>query len=105
MDFIFNDPVSVSKKEEPDLLLLGLDLSDLETIDGDRLSSNVLKLVKIPTQMLSKSEAEAVNTTGSEGHEIFKGSFSTNFVAMFVLSGPMDDLWSMINPSDKILSF
>ena len=97
MDFIFNDPISVSKKEEPDLILLGLDLSDLETIDGDRLSSNVLKLVKIPTQMLSKSEAEAVNTTGSEGHEVLKGSFSSNFIAMAVLSGPMDELWSMMN--------
>ena len=97
MDIIFNDPISVSKKEEPDLLLLGLDLSDLETIEGERLSSNVLKLIKIPTQMLSKSEAETVNTTGFEGHGIFRGSFGTNFVARYVLSIPMDDMWSVMN--------
>ena len=69
----------------PDLLLLVLDLSLLETTDGERLSSNVLKIIKIPTQMLSESEAEAVNTSGSTGSEVVKDSFGTNFVIMLVL--------------------
>ena len=41
MDIIFVNPISVSKGDEPDLLLLALDLSELETIQGKKLPSNV----------------------------------------------------------------
>ena len=41
MDVIFVDPINVSTGDEPDLLLLALDLSELETIEGKKLPSNV----------------------------------------------------------------
>ena len=41
MDVIFVSPINVSKEDEPDLLLLALDLSELETIEGKKLPSNV----------------------------------------------------------------
>ena len=34
---VFTDPITVSKGDEPDLALMVLDLSDLETVDGVKL--------------------------------------------------------------------
>jgi len=96
LDIIFNDPISVSSQEMPDVLLLALDLSLLETVDGEKLSSNVLKITKIPKQMLSESEVETVNTSGSTGSEVVKDSFALNFVTQLFLSGSMEELWGML---------
>ena len=53
MDLIFVNPINVSKGDEPDLLLLALDLSELETIQGKKLPSNIKISRQIPTQMLN----------------------------------------------------
>ena len=58
MDVIFVSPINVSKEDEPDLLLLALDLSELETIQGKKLPSNIKISRQIPTQMLNETEAE-----------------------------------------------
>ena len=49
LDVIFMNPINVSKGDEPDLLLLALDLSELETIQGKKLPSNVYIWRQIPT--------------------------------------------------------
>ena len=41
LDVIFMNPINVSKGDEPDLLLLALDFSELETIEGKKIPLNV----------------------------------------------------------------
>ena len=38
---IFVNPVNVSKGYEPDMVFLALDLSELETVEGERLPSAI----------------------------------------------------------------
>ena len=57
---IFVNPVNVSKGYEPDMVFLALDLSELETIQGERLPSKIYNYRQIPTQMLNATEAETV---------------------------------------------
>ena len=60
IDMIFVNPVNVSQGYEPDMVLLALDLSELETVQGERLPSTIYNYRQIPTQMLNKTEAETV---------------------------------------------
>ena len=57
---IFVNPVNVSQGYEPDMVLLALDLSELETVQGERLPSKIYNYRQIPTQMLNETEAEQV---------------------------------------------
>ena len=45
----FTDPLRVSAGEEPDLLLIQLNLSDFEDADGNKLPESVVKYASIPT--------------------------------------------------------
>ena len=45
----FTDPLRISSGDEPDLLLIQLDLSDFEDADGNKLSESVVKYLQIPT--------------------------------------------------------
>ena len=49
LQLIFSDPLQVSKGENPDLLLIAMDLSDIRTIEGEQLPSNNIKYMQIPT--------------------------------------------------------
>ena len=53
----FTDPLRVSAGDEPDLLLIQLNLSDFEDADGNKLPESVVKYALIPTQMGSAAEA------------------------------------------------
>ena len=57
---IFVNPVNVSQGYEPDMVLLALDLSELETVQGERLNSKIYNYKHIPTQMLNETEAKEV---------------------------------------------
>ena len=50
-DVIFSNPITVSTEDEPNLLVVLLDLSDFEDSDGKKLPASVLKIVNILTQM------------------------------------------------------
>ena len=93
----FVDPVNVSQGAEPDLVLLVLDLSELETIQGERLPSKIYDYRQIPTQMLNETEAEQVYTAGATSKDIFVGTFSARFVFSMIFSAYMRDLWSILN--------
>ena len=60
IDMIFVNPVNVSQGYEPDMVLLALDLSELETVQGERLPSTIYNYRQIPTQMLNETEAVRV---------------------------------------------
>ena len=45
----FTDPLRVSAGEEPDLLLIQLNLSDFEDAEGNKLPESVVKYAPIPT--------------------------------------------------------
>ena len=45
----FTDPLRISAGEEPDLLLIQLNLSDFEDADGNKLPESVVKYAPIPT--------------------------------------------------------
>ena len=45
----FTDPLRVSAGEEPDLLLIQLNLSDFEDAEGNKMPESVIKYALIPT--------------------------------------------------------
>ena len=45
----FTDPLKISAGEEPDLLLIQLNLSDFEDAEGNKMPESVVKYVFIPT--------------------------------------------------------
>ena len=45
----FTDPLRISAGEEPDLLLIQLNLSDFEDAEGNKMSESVVKYALIPT--------------------------------------------------------
>ena len=45
----FTDPLRISAGDEPDLLLIQLNLSDFEDADGNKLPESVVKYAPIPT--------------------------------------------------------
>ena len=56
----FTDPLRISAGEEPDLLLIQLNLSDFEDAEGNKLPESVVKYAPIPTQMGSAAEAKQI---------------------------------------------
>ena len=51
----------------------------------------------IPTQMGSEKEVETVNEQGSAASSGTKASGGSNFFVNVLLSGSMNQVWSMIN--------
>ena len=50
----FTNPLQISSGEEPDLLLIQLDMSDFEDANGQKLPASVVKYSQIPTQIASQ---------------------------------------------------
>ena len=94
---MFVNPVNVSKGYEPDMVLLALDLSELETVQGGRLPSKIYNYRQIPTQMLTETEAEEVEDAGTASEDIFVGAMSARFFFSLIFSAYMGDLWSILN--------
>ena len=57
----FTNPVALSGDDQPDLLLIQLDLSEFEDENGNKLPDSLIKYMDIPTQMGSEEEAKTVN--------------------------------------------
>ena len=75
LDMVFVDPIKVSKGDEPDLVLVALDLSELETTSGEKLPSQVYKYLPILTQMKDAEEAEQVGKAGTVSQQTVSSSF------------------------------
>ena len=58
--FEFNKPLQVSTGEEPDLILVQLDMSEFKDENGNKLQDSLLKYSTIPTQIASEEEAKQV---------------------------------------------
>ena len=56
----FTNPIYVSSGDEPDLLLVQINLSEFKDAEGNSLPETVIKYISIPTQMSSLEEAEQV---------------------------------------------
>lgn len=54
----FTDPITVSVGDEPELLLVQIELGGLKSADGMSMPESLVKYMPIPTQMGSKEEAE-----------------------------------------------
>ncbi len=54
----FTDPITVSVGDEPELLLVQVELGGLKSADGMSMPESLVKYMPIPTQMGSKEEAE-----------------------------------------------
>ena len=92
----FTNSIYISTGEEPDLLLIQLDLSDYKDENGESLPASIVKYYPIPTQMRSQEEAEQVKSQGTTASESSKGSIISNFVVNILLAGSMNKIWDMI---------
>ena len=57
----FTSPVAISSEDQPDLLLIQLDMSSFEDENGQKFSESMVKYSPIPTQMPSLEEAKQVD--------------------------------------------
>ena len=92
----FTNSIYISTGEEPDLLLIQLDLSNYKDENGESLPASIVKYYPIPTQMRSQEEAEQVKSQGTTASESSKGSIISNFVVNILLAGSMNKIWDMI---------
>ena len=88
--------MQISAGEEPDLLLIQLDLSGFEDENGLKLPDSVVKYSQIPTQIASLEQAEKINDSGSAAGSSSKASVGSNVVVNILLSGSLSQVWSMI---------
>jgi len=92
----FTKPIYISTGDEPDLLLIQLDLSDYKDVNGQSLPDSVVKYMPIPSQMSSQEEAEAVTEQGSTTSEATKTSVLSNVAVNILLGSSMNKIWDMI---------
>lgn len=92
----FTNPIEVSGGEEPDLLLVQLDLSNYKSADGQSLPDSLVKYVPIVTQMGSKEEAERVEEQGKTANSSTKSTIIGNILVSVVLGGSLNAVWDMI---------
>ena len=60
MQLNFTNPLYISTDDEPDILLIQLNLGEFTDNTGQSLPESVIKYIPIPTQMASKEEAQKV---------------------------------------------
>ena len=95
--FSFNNPVSISQNDKPDMLLVQLAFSEFEDKQGNKLPASIIKFVEIPSQMKSEKEVQQVDSAQGAAGGSSKTSMVTNFIVNLLLSGSMGQLWGMIN--------
>lgn len=93
----FNNPVSISQGDKPDMLLVQLAFSEFEDKQGNKLPGSIIKFVEIPSQMKSEKEVQQVDSAQGAAGGSSKTSIVTNFIVNLLLSGSMSQLWGMIN--------
>ena len=62
MKLKFEDAASVPQGDFPDTIYLQMELSDYEDRNGQTLQKSIIKQYKIPAQIASEEEAEAVES-------------------------------------------
>jgi len=92
----FTSPLQVSAGDEPDLLLIQLDLSDYEDENGQKLPESIIKYSQIPAQISSQEEAEKVNDSGAAAGDGSKAATGGNFVVNQLMASSLKKVWAMI---------
>ena len=82
-----------------------VNLSRYSDTEGQHLPDSLLKIVKIPPQIGSVSEAEAIELMKSITSKSTTFMMSSNFVVNLLLSGSLSQLWSMLNSQQFSLHF
>ena len=65
IDLVFSQPTEVSQDEKPDILVVEIRLSEYKGQNGKYLDDRIIKKGSIPSQIVSKSEAEAISDIGT----------------------------------------
>ena len=92
----FTNPIKISGGEEPDLLLIQLDLSDFLDENGNPMPESVVKYSPIPTQIGSAAEAQQVADQGGAAGSSSKASVGSNLAVNLVMAGSLSKVWQMI---------
>ena len=57
----FPEPLNVSANENPDLILLQLELGQYKSTSGVNMPESIVKYIEIPAQIQNEAQAEAVD--------------------------------------------
>ena len=93
----FTNPIMISSGDDPDLLLIQMDLSDFEDENGQKFPSSLVKYSQIPTQIPSLEEAKQVEEQGSTASSSSKSAVGSNFIVNIMMAGSLSQVWGMIN--------
>ena len=93
----FTNPIMISSGDDPDLLLIQMDLSDFEDENGQKFPSSLVKYSQIPTQIPSLEEAKQVEEQGSTASSSSKSAVGSNFIVNILMAGSLSQVWGMIN--------
>ena len=92
----FTNPLQISAGEEPDLLLIQLNLSGFLDENEQKFPDSVVKYSPIPTQIASLEQAEKINDSGSAASSSSKASISSNFIVNILMAGSLNQVWAVI---------
>ena len=92
----FRDPLDVSQRDLPDLLLLQLDLSEYKDYDDLNLPQSLVKYVEIPPQM-PDGDKQGIMIAAEIASSATMGTIGSNVFLNILVSASMDQILSLIN--------
>ena len=93
---MFDNPLEVSQKDEPDIAELTLNLQQFKDEYGQAMESKSLWLI-IPRLLLSGSSEELIEATGELAGDASTTTMTGHFIVNLMLGASLNHLWSMIN--------
>ena len=100
---VFNEPMKVSTNEEPDLLLVQIELCDLSTPEVEkRLLSeskeiSIVKYINIPIQTADYIDKESFEASSSVTSDTVSSTLGSNLVISILIGGSLSQIWSLLN--------
>ena len=85
----FRDPLDVSQRDRPDLLLLQLDLSEYKDYDDLNLPPSLVKYVEIPPQM-PDGDKQGIMNAAEIASSATMGTIGSNVFLNILVSASMD---------------
>ena len=85
---VFKNPLEISQGDEPDEVMLILNLSKFKAKNGSRMRSTILTVL-LPRQM-NIDEAATIEAAGSTAESASTAAVGTNFVINIMLSASLN---------------
>ena len=87
----------MSQGDEPDLLIVSLELGMYRDVNGNRLDDKVLLKVLIPRQFSSKVEQRVVESLSNSVDSSLKTVFSWGFAMNVLMFSSLGLIWTAVN--------